>query len=93
MGLQAGHDKYGGWLSQESVADLAEYAHICFKAFGDEVKHWSTVNEPWTFIEVSCLAATIAVAPAAYSTMFALELHVFRLLAKAWFTFHSMQCC
>lgn len=50
---QALHDKYGGWLSEESVADFAEYARICFEAFGGRVKHWSTFNEPWTFTEVS----------------------------------------
>ena len=50
--LQALHDKYGGWLSEDSVADFAEYADICFRAFGDRVKHWSTFNEPWTFVEV-----------------------------------------
>lgn len=50
--MQALHDKYGGWLSEASVADFAEYARICFEAFGSRVKHWSTFNEPWTFIEV-----------------------------------------
>ena len=52
--VQALHDRYGGWMSEESVSDFAEYADICFKAFGIRVKHWSTFNEPWTFIEVSC---------------------------------------
>lgn len=52
--VQALHDRYGGWLSKESVSDFAEYADICFKTFGDRVKHWSTFNEPWTFVEVSC---------------------------------------
>jgi len=52
--VQALHDKYGGWMSEDSVADFAEYADTCFKAFGDRVKHWSTFNEPWTFVEVSC---------------------------------------
>lgn len=51
--MQALHDKYDGWLGEESVQDFAEYADICFKAFGDRVKHWSTFNEPWTFVEVS----------------------------------------
>ena len=50
--LQALHDKYGGWLNEDCVADFAEYADICFRAFGDRVKHWSTFNEPWTFVEV-----------------------------------------
>ncbi|KAL3135675.1 hypothetical protein ABBQ38_006148 [Trebouxia sp. C0009 RCD-2024] len=46
------HDRYGGWLSKESVPDFAEYADICFRTFGDRIKHWSTFNEPWTFVEV-----------------------------------------
>ncbi len=58
--LQALHDKYGGWLSEDSVADFAEYANICFRAFGDRVEHWSTFNEPWTFVEVGSHHSGIA---------------------------------
>lgn len=39
-------DKLGGWLN-ESVSDLfVEYARLCFKLFGDDVKWWVTINEP-----------------------------------------------
>ena len=45
-------DDVGGWLDysgQNIVADaFGEYARICFEAFGDRVKHWITLNEPWT---------------------------------------------
>ncbi|KAM0836711.1 hypothetical protein ACQ4PT_062117 [Festuca glaucescens] len=45
---QALEDKYIGWLDRQIVNDFAVYAETCFKAFGDRVKHWITVNEPHT---------------------------------------------
>lgn len=29
--------------------DFKDYCEVCFKEFGDRVKHWVTVNEAWTF--------------------------------------------
>ncbi|XP_068652842.1 beta-glucosidase 12-like [Aristolochia californica] len=40
---------YGGFLSSKIVADFRDYADVCFRAFGDRVKHWITLNEPWTY--------------------------------------------
>ncbi|CAL4929768.1 unnamed protein product [Urochloa decumbens] len=45
---QALEDRYNGWLDRQIVNDFAAYAEICFKAFGDRVKHWITLNEPHT---------------------------------------------
>uniref|UniRef100_A0ACD5TVZ8 Uncharacterized protein n=1 Tax=Avena sativa TaxID=4498 RepID=A0ACD5TVZ8_AVESA len=45
---QALEDKYIGWLDSQIVDDFAAYAETCFRAFGDRVKHWITVNEPHT---------------------------------------------
>eukprot|EP01018_Ginkgo_biloba_P033181 Gb_09558 [translate_table: standard] len=46
---QALEDEYGGFLSSNVVKDFAEYAEVCFKAFGDRVKHWITLNEPLSY--------------------------------------------
>lgn len=41
-------DKYGGLLSEKFEADFVHYADVCFRHFGDRVKKWVTINEPWT---------------------------------------------
>ncbi|KAM5520747.1 putative beta-glucosidase [Fusarium oxysporum f. sp. phaseoli] len=42
------HERYGGWLDvQESQKDFERYARLCYERFGDRVKHWITLNEPW----------------------------------------------
>ncbi|KAF7011815.1 hypothetical protein CFC21_026082 [Triticum aestivum] len=42
-------DKYGGFLSPNIINDYKDFAEVCFKEFGDRVKHWITLNEPWSF--------------------------------------------
>ncbi|XP_058073488.1 beta-glucosidase 12-like isoform X2 [Magnolia sinica] len=46
---QSLEDEYGGFLSPKIVADFRDYVNICFREFGDRVKHWITLNEPWSF--------------------------------------------
>jgi len=46
------HEKYGGWLDYRSQDDFAAYAEYCFETFGDRVKNWITINEPW----VNCVS-------------------------------------
>ncbi|KAL9235761.1 hypothetical protein vseg_010497 [Gypsophila vaccaria] len=38
-------DKYGGLLNQTFVEDFTAYADVCFREFGDRVRHWTTINE------------------------------------------------
>lgn len=55
---QALQDTLGGWLNPEIVSPFAEYAELCFTAFGDRVKHWVTFNEihhvAFVFPNVGC---------------------------------------
>ncbi|XP_027341440.1 beta-glucosidase 12-like [Abrus precatorius] len=46
---QALEDEYGGFLSPRIVNDFQDYAELCFKEFGDRVKHWVTLNQPYTY--------------------------------------------
>jgi beta-glucosidase len=45
-------DDVGGWLDNSGKSVVAnafgDYARVCFSSFGDRVKHWITLNEPWT---------------------------------------------
>ncbi|CAN6718181.1 unnamed protein product [Malus baccata var. baccata] len=44
---QALTDKYGGILNRSFVKDFKDYSKLCFKLYGDRVKNWITINEPW----------------------------------------------
>ncbi|KAK8969749.1 Beta-glucosidase 12 [Platanthera guangdongensis] len=46
---QALEDEYGGFLSRRIVEDYKNYVDLCFNKFGDRVKHWITMNEPYVF--------------------------------------------
>ncbi|CAO2201402.1 unnamed protein product [Urochloa humidicola] len=43
---QALQDDYSGLLSPRFIKDFTAYADVCFRSFGDRVKHWTTLNEP-----------------------------------------------
>ncbi len=37
----------GGWPNRETADRFADYADVVFRAFGDRVNQWITLNEPW----------------------------------------------
>ncbi|XP_052170081.1 beta-glucosidase 17-like isoform X2 [Diospyros lotus] len=46
---QALDNEYGGFLSHMIMNDYLDYVDFCFKTYGDRVKYWFTVNEPYEF--------------------------------------------
>jgi len=43
---QAAQDR-GGWNNRECAHWFAEYAHLMAERFGDRIKNWVTINEPF----------------------------------------------
>ena len=37
----------GGWTARDTAYRFADYADVMFRALGDRVRHWTTLNEPW----------------------------------------------
>ncbi|XP_022893289.1 beta-glucosidase-like [Olea europaea var. sylvestris] len=46
---QSLEDEYRGFLDRQIVKHFCEFAKICFEEFGNRVKYWITLNEPWAF--------------------------------------------
>ncbi|KAA8549569.1 hypothetical protein F0562_001413 [Nyssa sinensis] len=57
---QALQDKYYGFLHHDIVNDFRDYADLCFQLFGDRVKHWTTLNEPWTYSNYGYMEGSFA---------------------------------
>ncbi|KAK9926669.1 hypothetical protein M0R45_023884 [Rubus argutus] len=57
---QALTDKYGGFLNRSFVDDFKDYSELCFKTYGDRVKNWITINEPFI---IAKMGYDLAVAP------------------------------
>ncbi|MGB3078041.1 MAG: GH1 family beta-glucosidase, partial [Saprospiraceae bacterium] len=49
---QALQDKYNGWQSKETSKAFADYAGYMSEKLSDRVKHFFTLNELWTFIQL-----------------------------------------
>ena len=58
--LPAALDDRGGWLNPDIADWFADYARAMFRALGDRVKMWSTLNEPWVVTDGGYLHGKLA---------------------------------
>ena len=54
---QALQDEYGGWESRDIIEDFKNYSITLYKAFGDRVKYWVSLNEQNIFTRLGYQAA------------------------------------
>ncbi|MDZ4803709.1 MAG: GH1 family beta-glucosidase [Candidatus Eisenbacteria bacterium] len=49
--LPAALDDRGGWLNPDIKGWFSDYADTVYRALGDRVNHWMTLNEPWVVMD------------------------------------------
>ncbi len=58
--LPAALDDMGGWLNRDVAEWFADYARMLFRALGDRVPMWTTINEPWVVSDGGYLRGALA---------------------------------
>jgi beta-glucosidase len=58
--LPAALDDRGGWLNRDVASWFADYATAAFRAYGDRVPRWVTLNEPWVVTDGGYLHGALA---------------------------------
>ena len=58
--LPAALDDRGGWLNPDIADWFADYGRVMFRALGDRVPHWTTLNEPWVVTDGGYLHGVLA---------------------------------
>jgi len=58
--LPAALDDRGGWLNPDIAHWFADYARLMYRALGDRVALWVTLNEPWVVTDGGYLHGALA---------------------------------
>lgn len=58
--LPAALDDRGGWLNRDISWWFSDYAQLMFRALGDRIPTWVTLNEPWVVMDGGYLHGVLA---------------------------------
>jgi beta-glucosidase len=58
--LPAALDDLGGWLNPDIAHWFADYGRVLYRALGDRVSMWTTLNEPWVITDGGYLQGALA---------------------------------
>lgn len=80
----------GGWKSPEIAELFDSYAQFCFKTFGDRVKLWITLNEPYVCAKLGYETGLFAPGIKEPGTSVYLVGHnILRAHARAWHSYNA----
>lgn len=74
----------GGWTNPHVVEWFTEYAKICFKLFGKDIRYWFTFNEPKQICHYAYGDVLIAPAIISPEGEYLCAHHVLKAHAAAW---------
>lgn len=81
----------GGWRSEAVVKAFDSYAQFCFRTFGDRVKFWITINEPYVLAELGYEKGIMAPGIKEPGTGAYLAAHnLIRAHAAAWHSYDTL---
>ncbi|XP_070577051.1 cytosolic beta-glucosidase-like [Ptychodera flava] len=82
------HRTYAGWLRANIIEDFDNFAKLCFTRFGDRVKRWITLNEPWVVAQLGYGSFSKAPGVAGDGLKSYVAAHnLIRAHAKVWHTY------
>ncbi|XP_010895756.2 beta-klotho [Esox lucius] len=87
---QALQEHYGGWRNEALVGLFDAYATFCFRTYGDRVRHWITIHNPY-LVSVQGYGTGVH-APGETgdpSTPFTVAHNLIRAHAKVWHTYDT----
>ncbi len=67
--------KHGGWTSYSINADFNEFVLLCAKTYGDKVKNWIVINEPFGFTSLGYMLGVHAPGETGLNQFFAAVKH------------------